>query len=75
MALPPVFYRVRTIGQAAEDLQMIQLRAELEFYKALSLEFGQMLEGIAECIAEGREINIASGRKPFVRAVRKRGKR
>ncbi len=74
MPMSPAHYRVRSISQAAEDLQMIQLRAELEFYKALSLEFGQQLEGVAECLAAGSAISIAIGHKPAVVAVRKRGK-
>ena len=75
MAKSPVFYRVRSMSQAAEQLRDIQLSAELEFYKALSLDYGQILEGIAECLTDGTPISIAIGRKPPVRGVRKRGNR
>lgn len=72
--MSPVHIRVRSISQAAEDLQRIQLRAELEFYKGLSLEFGQQLESIAQNLTDGNAVSIAIGRKPAVVAVRKRGK-
>lgn len=74
MPQSPVFYRVRSISEAAKDLQTLALQAELEFYKALSLEFGQQLEGIAETLEAGGQVQIRIGNKPIVRAVRKRGK-
>lgn len=74
MAESPSFYRVRAIAEAARDLQLIQLQTELDFYKALSLEFGAMLERVVDELTAGGEIEISIGRKPAVIA-RRRGRK
>jgi hypothetical protein len=74
MPMSPTHFRVRSMHEAAKALAMAQLQTELDFYKALSLDYGQQLEGIADTLAAGNPVSIAIGHKPAVRAVRKRGK-
>jgi hypothetical protein len=75
MAVSPASFRVTSMGEAADQLMLRQLRSELDFYKSLAFEYGQSLEGIAETLAAGNPVSIAIGRKPAANGIGRKGKR
>lgn len=75
MPMSPTTFRVKSMGEAADDLMLRQLRSELEFYKGLSLDYGQQIEGIAEALDRGDAVAIVIGRRPAARGIGRKGKR